>query len=163
MVQPEGFNDGSERVCRLKRALYGLKQAPRAWYFTLAVFLKSIGFSPCAADSSVFFNKNKDVIIAVYVDDLLLFGRDPIAISRLKISLNERFLMKDLGPVSYYLGVYIQRDRSQRTLSLSQTAYMDKVLNDFQMTDVTPVDTPMATDCKLRKAQDGYESPPEFH
>ena len=39
---------------------------------------------------------------------------------------------------------------------------MDKVLNDFQMTDVTPVDTPMATDCKLRKAQDGYESPPEF-
>ena len=30
MVQPEGFNDGSERVCRLKRALYGLKQAPRA-------------------------------------------------------------------------------------------------------------------------------------
>jgi hypothetical protein len=110
----------------------------------------------------VFFNKNKDVIIAVYVDDLLLFGRDPIAISQLKISLNERFLMKDLGPVSYYLGVYIQRDRSQRTLSLSQTAYMDKVLNDFQMTDVTPVDTPMATDCKLRKAQDGYESPPEF-
>ena len=55
----------------------------------------------------MFFNENKDVIIAVYVDDLLLFGRDPIAISRLKTSLNERFLMKDLGPVSYYLGVYI--------------------------------------------------------
>ena len=39
---------------------------------------------------------------------------------------------------------------------------MDKVLNDFQMTNVTPVNTPMATDCKLQKAQDGYESPPEF-
>ena len=55
----------------------------------------------------MFFNKNKDVIIAVYVDDLLLFRRDLITISQLKISLNERFLIKDLRPVSYYLRVYI--------------------------------------------------------
>lgn len=29
MQQPEGFNDGSSRVCELKRSLYRLKQAPR--------------------------------------------------------------------------------------------------------------------------------------
>ena len=31
LEQPEGFDDGSGRVCRLKRSLYGLKQAPRCW------------------------------------------------------------------------------------------------------------------------------------
>ena len=28
MIQPEGCDDGSRRVCHLKRSLYGLKQAP---------------------------------------------------------------------------------------------------------------------------------------
>lgn len=31
MDQPEGFPDGSSRVCLLKKSLYGLKQAPRCW------------------------------------------------------------------------------------------------------------------------------------
>ncbi|GJP31280.1 hypothetical protein CLOM_g10627 [Closterium sp. NIES-68] len=35
MEQPEGYNDGSGRVWKLKKALYGLKQAPRQWYIKL--------------------------------------------------------------------------------------------------------------------------------
>ncbi|KAH7465155.1 hypothetical protein BFJ66_g17589 [Fusarium oxysporum f. sp. cepae] len=37
--QPEGFDDGTERVWKLRKALYGLKQSPRIWYQTLSLFL----------------------------------------------------------------------------------------------------------------------------
>ncbi|CAI7875765.1 unnamed protein product [Closterium sp. NIES-54] len=46
MVQPEGFDDGSGRVLKLKKALYGLTQAPRQWYLKLRGVLEEIGFTP---------------------------------------------------------------------------------------------------------------------
>lgn len=39
MKQPEGFEDDSKRVCKLKRSLYGLKQAPLCWNTCIAEFL----------------------------------------------------------------------------------------------------------------------------
>ncbi|CAI7749291.1 unnamed protein product [Closterium sp. NIES-53] len=44
MLQPEGLDDGSGRVCRLKKAIYGLKQAPGAWYHKLEETLLAGGF-----------------------------------------------------------------------------------------------------------------------
>jgi type II secretory pathway pseudopilin PulG len=32
IAQPEGFEDGTSRVCLLRKALYGLKQSPLLWY-----------------------------------------------------------------------------------------------------------------------------------
>ncbi|CAI7888075.1 unnamed protein product [Closterium sp. NIES-53] len=53
MAQPEGFDDGSGRVLKLKRALYGLKQAPRQWYLKSRGVLEEIGFTPSTADHSL--------------------------------------------------------------------------------------------------------------
>ncbi|GJP37947.1 hypothetical protein CLOM_g22393 [Closterium sp. NIES-68] len=50
---PEGYNDGSGRVWKLKKALYGLKQAPRQWYIKLREVLEAIGFTPSTADQSL--------------------------------------------------------------------------------------------------------------
>lgn len=104
MEQPTGFGDGSTKVCKLDRALYGLKQAPRIWYQTLAEFLQKMGFEPLDTDSSVFHKKG--VIIAIYVDDLLIAGRDRAEINKIKNSLNQRFQMSDLGAVNHYLGMH---------------------------------------------------------
>jgi len=43
MRQPEGFDDGSGRVCKLKRSLYDLKQAPRCWNQQFVDFIKKWG------------------------------------------------------------------------------------------------------------------------
>ncbi|CAI7765403.1 unnamed protein product [Closterium sp. NIES-53] len=54
MAQPEGFDDGSGRVWKLKKALYGLKQAPRQWYLKLREVLEESGFTPSSTDHSLF-------------------------------------------------------------------------------------------------------------
>jgi len=41
--------------------------------------------------------------------------------------------MKDMGEASYVIGIEIHRDRSPRTLGLSQKAYIEKVLKRFNM------------------------------
>jgi hypothetical protein len=76
--QSEGFDDGTGRVCRLKRTLYGLRQSPRAWYLTLRTFLKSLGLRPAAADASVFTGSG--LWVAVYIGHLhgLLLGLEAI-------------------------------------------------------------------------------------
>ncbi|CAI7818951.1 unnamed protein product, partial [Closterium sp. NIES-54] len=76
MAQPEGFDDGSGRVLRLKKALYGLKQAPRQWYLKLREVLEEIGFTPSSADHSLFMlgEGEQRSFMVVYVDDILIFS-----------------------------------------------------------------------------------------
>ncbi|CAI7855734.1 unnamed protein product [Closterium sp. NIES-53] len=50
MAQPEGFDDGSGRVWKLKKALYRIKQAPRQWYLKMRELLEEIGFTTSSAD-----------------------------------------------------------------------------------------------------------------
>lgn len=159
MEQPTGLGDGSDKVCKLNRALYGLKQAPRVWYNTLSEFLQDMDFKPLDADASVFHKKG--VIIAIYVDDLLITGRNRKEIDAIKQALSTRFQMSDLGPVNFYLGMTVTRDRPNRTLRLGQQSYLTKVLRDFGMEDCKHTVTPMGTEASnLVSAPKDYSAPP---
>ncbi|CAI7927685.1 unnamed protein product, partial [Closterium sp. NIES-54] len=76
MAQPEGFDDGSGRVLKLKKAFYGLNQAPRQWYLKLRGVLEEIGFTPSTADHSLFMlgEGEQRSFMVVYVDDILIFS-----------------------------------------------------------------------------------------
>ncbi|EKD13115.1 hypothetical protein MBM_08558 [Drepanopeziza brunnea f. sp. 'multigermtubi' MB_m1] len=159
--QPTGLEDGTKRVCKLNRALYGLKQAPRVWYNTLSEFLIEIGFKPLGTDASVFHKER--VIIAIYVDDLLISGRDRAEVNRLKAALSKRFQMTDLGPIAYYLGMTVTRDRANRTLSLGQRAYVEKIIQDFGIEDCNTYGTPIEVSSKvLVPPPPKYQAPPEL-
>ena len=57
--------------------------------------------------------------------------------------------MKDLGAAKRILGMQISRDRKKKTLTLSQQAYIEKVLERFQ--NAKPVSTPFAIHFRLSK------------
>lgn len=82
-------------------------------------------------------------LIALYVDDLLIAGNNVPEMQRVKAEFSKRFKMKDLGDATEFLGLRIARDRNKRTLHLSQTSYIDKVLERFRMSDAKPCATPM--------------------
>ena len=81
-------------MCRLKKSLYGLKQAPRQWYKKFDFFMVKHGYDRTATDHCVFVQKFSDgefIILLLYVDDMLIVGRDTGKIDKLKKELSKSF------------------------------------------------------------------------
>ncbi|CAI7729042.1 unnamed protein product [Closterium sp. NIES-53] len=112
MAQPEGFDDGSGRVWKLKKALYGLKQAPRQWYLKLREVLEEIGFTPSSADHSLFMlgEGEQRSFMVVYVDAILIFSPSSDLVKKVMLKLQDKFKCKALGDISFYLRLHIERD-----------------------------------------------------
>ena len=141
--QPHGFAESPILVCLLRKALYGLKQAPRVWSVMLRNYLNKLGFYETESDKSLFVSEDKQMFIAVYVDDLLIFGKDMERIDLIKDGLKDQFKMTDLGAASHYLGMEIRRNRAGFTINLVQTTYLNKVVKKFGFEGCSTVSTPM--------------------
>lgn len=123
VIQPIGLKDGSGCMCKLQKALYGLKQAPRVWSKKVEKLLKKYGYIPFHSDSSVYHKPDhkpdEEIIIAFYVDDVLIASPSQTEIVRAKSMLKSNFRMVELGPCTYYLGMTVTRNRQQRQIQLS--------------------------------------------
>ena len=93
------------------------------------------------------------LILLLYVDDMLIVGRDQAKIQMLKKALNQTFAMKDLGSARQILGLHIIRDRSKWQLWLSQERYVTKVLQRFNMLEAKPVGSTLPANCRLSGKQ----------
>jgi hypothetical protein len=153
MRQPQGFvQPGQEdRVCLLKKSLYGLRQAGRAWYHKIDTALSDLGFAALASDHCIYVQHLDDQVtfIVLYVDDLLLISNSLPGLTALKAGLSDRFEMTDLGEAQFILGLQLTRDRSARTLSLSQADYIRRVVERYGMAHSNPAPTPLATGAVL--------------
>ncbi|KAH9088958.1 hypothetical protein LEN26_019328 [Aphanomyces euteiches] len=148
MVQPEGFID-QERptdVCLLKKSLYGLKQAPRQWHKKLHQFLLSIHFKQCFKDQCVYVKTNSQVnvttYLAVYVDDIVLAGKDKTELETISSMIKQSFEVTDKGELEYILGIQVSRDRMMKTIHIHQEKFVLELLDRFHMTNCHPVQTP---------------------
>ena len=137
MKKPQGYKDLSNRnlVCKLTKSLCGLRQAPRAWYAMLSNFLLQQGFVNSKADPSLLILHSKSAItlVLVYVDDLIITGSDSKLVSDFIDVLSTRFSMKDLGFLSYFLGIEVHSTASG--LFLNQAEYAADLLIKAGMFD----------------------------
>ncbi|XP_038875008.1 uncharacterized mitochondrial protein AtMg00810-like [Benincasa hispida] len=86
-------------------------------------------------------------ILIVYVDDIVISGDDASEIERLKKRMAEKFEIKDLGKLKYFLGIEVAR--SKEGISVSQRKYMLDLLKEIDIIGCKPVDTPMEANTKL--------------
>lgn len=151
MRQPEGFvKKGQENlVCRLKRSLYGLKQSPRCWNIVLDEHLHKLGFVQSQNDPCIYSSEDGYVLLAVYVDDIIIAAKNEAAINKVKESFSAHFGIKDMGPLHYFLGVQV--NGTQEGVWLGQKKYAENILKKFQMENCMPVATPMETGAVLVK------------
>ena len=129
MEQPEGFEmEGKKHmVCKLKKSLYGLKQAPKEWYQKFDTFMKSQGFGRSKVDHCLYTKKATDgslLILILYVDDMLLVGKNLQELDALKSKLHSAFDMKDLGEANHILGMRISKNMNKKLVNLSQEEYI---------------------------------------
>lgn len=130
MHQPMGFRDPDhpDHVCLLKKSLYGLKQAPRAWYKKFADYVSTLGFSHSTSDHSLFIYRQGTAMayILLYVDDIILTASSDAIRKSIISLLSSEFAMKDLGPLSYFLGIAVTRHTGG--LFLSQRKYAAEII-----------------------------------
>ncbi|CAI7818577.1 unnamed protein product [Closterium sp. NIES-54] len=145
MLQPEGLDDGSGRVCRLKKAIYGLKQAPRAWYHKLEKTLLAGGFKKSECDHSLFLLQEKEqfLMLLVYVDDILLFSKSSAMIEHVEEMLEMQFKCSKMGDVKYYLGMHVERDLDKGLLKLHQRKYCEGLAEKYGLQDGGKPATPL--------------------
>ncbi|CAM8917621.1 unnamed protein product [Rhodiola kirilowii] len=152
MKQSEGFIvPGNEtKVCKLIKSLYGVKQAPKQWHQKFDDVILSNGCRLNQADKCIyskFDNSGNGVIICLYVDDMLIFGTDQKQVDLTKDFLSSSFAMKDMGEADVILGIRIKREN--KSLALSQSHYVEKVLKKFNCLNCSSVSTPMDPSVKL--------------
>jgi len=90
------------------------------------------------------------VILAVYVDDILVIGQSRQICDQFYDEISQHFCMEYKGPVTSFLGLNIIRDGS--TIAINQIGYIEHMLLRFQMDKAKPVDTPLNPSLPLHKA-----------
>lgn len=136
---PPGFGDNGH--LKLKKALYGLKQSPLQWYKTISSHLLSIGFQCCIADKCLFMKNN--ILLLVYVDDIILCGPDENQLTKIVKDLEKRFEVTDIGNLKDYLGIEIV-DKGEH-FELNQSKYIRKIMMEFNMINCKPTYVPMSS------------------
>ena len=153
-VQLKGLRPGN--VLRLRVAIYGLKQSGRCWYATFLNALVSIGLKRSEHDHALFYrhhDKRISSYLASHVDDLTLIAPDDRSMETFKRRVKAKFECTDSGELHWILGIEAKRDRPSRTISLSQTAYIDSIIARYGFQNDKPVVMPMDPNAKLSKDQ----------
>jgi transposase InsO family protein len=152
MKLPNGMpTSSSNTVCKLKRSLYGLKQAPRVWFEKFRSTLLGFSFIQSQYDPSLFLQRTAKgiVVLLVYVDDIVVTGSDQKGISKIRELLHSSFHMKELGRLTYFLGLEVHYQ--SEGIFLNQQKYIKDLVQLAGLTNSNSVDTPMEVNVKYRR------------
>ena len=145
MDQAKGFetssDSGEKLVYKLNKSLYGLKQSGRNWNSLLHNHLLENSFVTSDVDHCLYV-KNVDgkLVMLVWVDDLIIAASNDTLMCDTKEMLKDRFRMKDLGRLSYFLGIHFEQGAGY--VKMNQNTYLRKLLVKFEMSDCKPCSTP---------------------
>lgn len=106
-----------------------------------------IGWSVSKFDECLFYRTG--LIITIYVDDINIFGINDTKIANFKEEIANVFQMTDAGPVSWYLGMQVQRTASR--VRIHQANFVNQVLSRYGLQGIKPKQIPLDPLKKLKK------------
>ena len=129
--------------------MYGLKQSGRNWNDLLDQFFKSLNFKQSLTDACLYtkYEGHSVIILLVWVDDLLICSNDATELARFKSHLSKRFSMKDLGRLNWFLGIEFKFEED--CIKMSQSNFILKLLDRFQMSNCNPKSLPCDVNVKM--------------
>ena len=76
------------------------------------------------------------------MDDMAITRNSIDSVNWVKGEFRKRFEISDLGEIKWLLGLKIKYDKATHTLSISQGAYVDKLIECFSLSDANAISTP---------------------
>ena len=111
----------------------------------------SVSFVQSSADSCTYVQGgNCPIVVAAYVDDLIIATKTKVEIQQVKELLQSPFMMMDMGELHYCLGIASTYAVGE-SIELHQKQYIEKMLKKYQLEDGKPVSTP--ADPNVRTAE----------
>ncbi len=154
MEQPPAYTskDHPNYVCKLVKSLYGLKQSPRQWYEKFTTCMTNLGYLRFLSDPNVYSRNSPNVILilAIYVDDILILSNSNDVLSKAKSELHASFSMQDMGALHYCLGIQVYQDPSHNLIRISQQSYIESLLKKYNMPTCKGVSTPLPISLKTK-------------
>ncbi|UYV73987.1 hypothetical protein LAZ67_11001719 [Cordylochernes scorpioides] len=153
MQIPEGKEvENKNLVCKLKKSLYGLKQSPRIWNEKFTYFLKQFQLTQSQADPCVFYQTKTDakIFLALYVDDGIMMSTSNNLLKELAQYLSSHFEVT-ISTQNQFVGLEIDKDKEKGLIFLSQTSYIKRILDKFNMTSCNSSGTPVDPNMKLTR------------
>lgn len=129
MVKPPAGID-EDYYWRLEKAVYGLKVAPRSWFDTISTTLKELNLQQSLIDQCLFFTK--DLLLVLYVDDILIMTQSVELKDSVLRSLNTCFRLRTLTSPFKFVGLRIQD--TGKMITIDQEDYIDQLAADFEIT-----------------------------
>jgi hypothetical protein len=157
---PEGYelvaNANNHKHIRAHKGLYGLKQSGKLWNDELKNTLREYGFIQSRSDLGLYIRK--DIIIIVYVDDLLIAAETEEAKNELIKHLSLKYKIKDLGLARSILGVHLKQE--ENVIKLNQSAYLQTIVTKFGQENAKTSQTPMEKGLVLSKVTNSNDQYP---
>ena len=138
MEQPLEFEEPRKEVWVwvIQRGLYGMKQSGCIWNITMNKKMLSWGFTHLSCESCIYYRKSNTgtMICAVHVDNFLSITSNKNKNESFKNQMCDTWTISDLGNIRFVVGIAINWDRPNRTVMLSQSALIDKIVAQFGST-----------------------------
>lgn len=160
LAVPEGLPAKKEEILQLQKSLYGLKPSSKNWYDTINEIIISIGFQKSKADRCLYFQRTpekKIAILLIYVDDMLLVTDDDTITQKTTTALEKKFRITTQHDPNFFVGLEIRRVKEKNQIYLSQSKYIKRVLERFEMLDSHPQTTPMESNLRLSRPEKGRD------
>jgi hypothetical protein len=115
-----------------------------------------LGFTRIKCEYCLYFctTTSGTILTGIHVDDFFVGSSCSSETSKFKLELGSIWEISDLGESRFCVGIAIERNLVNHHIFLSQTALIDKILEQFKMVDCNPVSTPMESGLTLSRQSD---------
>lgn len=108
-------------------------------------YTESDGFNSCDSEPCLYKSEvdGKPILVAIYVDDLIIACKDKETIIKFKRQLSDEFEVTDKGVLSNFLGIKVNRDGELGSIKICQSQYIKEILEQYQMSECKTVSVPL--------------------
>ena len=122
-----------------------MKQVSQVWnkMFNSTVLGWNFMWLSCEWCVYICHSPTRTIIFSVHVDNIFSMASLAAENDWFTALLKSQWDISELGPAKFALGIAFSCDRTAHTITLSQTAFVNKIISHFNLSDTHPCDIPM--------------------